>query len=83
MEPKKLYKLVYEYPTKYKEGFLPDEIKEILKTFPNINMDKYNDAMGVHTVIIIENDIITFHNDILTAFKCGIENRDITIGEFD
>ena len=83
MEPKKLYNLVYEYPTKYKEGFLPDEIKEILKQFPNINMDKYDDAMMANTCAMREGKLVMYHCDILAAITCGIENRDMRIEEWD
>lgn len=81
---KKLYDLVYNYPTKYKEGFIDDEQKELLKQFPNINMDKYYDALtGITCMRDDDGKFIIYHCDILTALRCGIENRNMTVTEWD
>ena len=37
-------KKVGEFKTKNKSGFIKSEIEEILKDYPGINMDKFNDA---------------------------------------
>jgi len=76
-------KLINEYPTKYKEGFTPSEEKKLLSKFPDINMDKYNSAMMGNTCMIIDDEIITYHCDMITALKCGIENRNMKWYEFD
>lgn len=79
-----LEELVYQYPTKHKHGFTDVEQQEMLDLFENINMDKYNSTMMGNTCMMDEEDgIITYHCDVLTALKCGIENRDQTVGEWD
>lgn len=84
MKYEELRDLVYNYPTKHKEGFIASEEKELLSKFPNINMEKYNDAMTCNTCMLDENDgVITYHYDILKALSCGIENREIRWFEFD
>ena len=79
----KLEKLVYEYPTKYPEGFIWEEQKKLLLLFPKINQDKYWEAMRGNTCIMRDGHIVSYHCDILTALHCGIENRDITEAEWD
>lgn len=75
--------LVYNYPTKHQEGFTPGEIKEILSNFQDINMDKFHDALSGITMMSINQESIIFHCDILTALRCGIEDRDIRLQEWD
>jgi hypothetical protein len=79
----KLRDLVYNYKTKYKEGFIDSEIAELLAKFPNINMDRYYDAMMGNTCMLIGTDVIRYHCDILVGLCCGLENRGITTFEFD
>lgn len=74
---------VYNYKTKYEEGFTDEEMKELLKDYPNINMDKFNDAMYGNTCMLKEGKLINYHCDVLTALRCGTENRDMHYYEFD
>lgn len=84
MKYKELRDLVYNYPTKHKEGFIVSEENEILSKFPDINMKKYNEAMMGNTCMINEQDgTIIYHCDILKALSCGIEQRDLKPWEFD
>ena len=87
-----LHKLVYEYPTKHKEGFLPDELKAIVtrfqrtdieNKFPKMNRKKFNDALTGITCVIMEDQIVIYHCDVLKALKCGIEDRNIKFEEWD
>lgn len=81
---KDLEKIVYEYPTESKYGFTEKEIKELLKQFPKINMDKYYDAMMGNTCMLSDKkEIINYHCDVYTAISCGIENRGIKSHEWD
>jgi len=83
MKPQSITDKVYNYPTKYKQGFIASEIKELLKEYPNINMDKFYDALSGNTCMIIDKEVIRYHCDIEKALNCGIEGRDITFAEFD
>jgi hypothetical protein len=71
------------YKTKYNEGFTQSEIDELLKDYPNINMDKFNKALHGVTAMDIEGEMVIYHCDILKALQCGIENRDLYIHEWD
>lgn len=75
MSTQSLEEKVYSFPTKHKEGFIQSEIDELLKQFYDVHMDKFNDAMTGNTCMIIDNEIITYHCDVLTAIRCGLENR--------
>jgi hypothetical protein len=75
---------VNEYPTKYPEGFIPSELADIKSRFPNINEEKFNDALyGITCMTSPEGDTIIYHRDIEIALRCGIENRNLTTGEWD
>ena len=74
---------VNSFKTKHPQGFLQEEIKELLKNYPDINMDKFNDALTGITCMMIDEKIIIYHCDIEVALRCGIENRNPTLGEWD
>ena len=75
--------IVHNFPTKYKEGFISEEQQELLKLFPNINMEKYHDALHGVTCIMQDGKIVIYHCDIITALKCGTQDRQINIYEWD
>jgi len=78
-----LEELVYNYKTKNKEGFIHTEVLEILKLFPTTNKDKFFDALRGITCMMIGGEIVTYHCDIVTALNCGLENRNVTLSEWD
>jgi hypothetical protein len=76
--------IIYNYPTRYKEGFIQEEIDLLLSWFPTIKMDKFNEVMMGNTCKLSkDNEVINYHCDVLTALLCGLENRDIKPSEFD
>jgi hypothetical protein len=78
----KIEKQVYEFQTKYTKGFIDSEITELLEKL-NINEKRFSKAMGVNTCIIIDEQVITFHVDIIKGIVCAIEDRGQDIFEFD
>jgi len=81
---KEVYERVYGYKTKYPQGFIESEINDLLKDYPDIDMDKYNDAMMGNTCMISpDNQTIIYHCDIEKALLCGIEKRGLKWHEFD
>lgn len=80
---KELEEFINNYPTKYPEGFMPKEVQEILKKFPKINMKKFYDALCGNTCTMREGELTTYHCDLITAIRCGVENRDIKLSEWD
>lgn len=74
---------VYGYKTKYKEGFIQSEIDNLLKDYPNINMDKFNNALTGITCMIIDNQMVIYHCDIALALNCGIDKRNPRNNEWD
>lgn len=74
---------VYGFKTKNKEGFIKSEIEFLLKDYPNINMDKFNNALIGITCMCINDEIVIYHCDIEKALHCGIENRNLTPEEWD
>ena len=74
---------VETFKTKNTEGFTNPELGELLKQFPGMNMDKYYSAMTGNTCMMIDGEMIFYHCDIITAIRCGVENRDIRLSEWD
>lgn len=88
IQPKTNYEIlkdkIYNYNTESKYGFNPKEIEYLLVDYPNINMNKFNNAMFGNTCMMNERDeLIMYHCDILKAIICGLENRDLTVWEWD
>jgi len=73
---------VTNFPTKNKEGFTYSEMTQICEAF-NIEVEKFKKALGVNTCIIIEGEIITYHNDVEMALICCVEHRDMNALEWD
>lgn len=79
-----LEKIVYDYHTKNEHGFTELEMEEFLKSlFPDINIGKYNEALIGITCMMIDEEIVIYRCDVLTALRCGVENRDMRQSEFD
>jgi len=74
---------VYNFKTKSEYGFTQAEMDTLLKDYPDIKMDKFNNAMMGNTCMVIDDEVINYHCDVLTALRCGIEDREMTFGEFD
>ena len=74
---------VYNFKTKNKEGFVQSEIDTLLKDYPNINMDKFNNALRGITCMLINGETVIYHSDIDKALRCGIENRNLHSWELD
>jgi hypothetical protein len=74
---------VYNYPTKHREGFLQSEIEELLKEYPNIDMEKFNSSLWGNTCMIKDDEMVQYHCDIEMALLCGIEKRDLRNYEWD
>jgi len=80
---KEIYDKVYNYKTKYPQGFIASEEAELLKDYPDIDMEKYNDAMMGNTCMVIDGQTIIYHCDIEKALLCGIEKRGLYFYEWD
>jgi hypothetical protein len=75
--------IVYNYKTKHKEGFTHKEVLAIIKMFPNLDLDKFYNALDNNTCMIKGKELIRYHHDILSALVCGVEKRDQRSHEWD
>ena len=79
-----IHGLVFNYKTKHPWGFIASEQKDLLSKFPDINMEKYEDAlMGITCMKDDEDGFIIYPIDIYYALVCGVENRNLKVSEFD
>tara|TARA_R110001606_G_scaffold134259_1_gene270598 strand:- start:15122 stop:15385 length:264 start_codon:yes stop_codon:yes gene_type:complete len=77
---------INKFKTKHKQGFIPSECEHVIEYFKSkykFNMDKYYKAMYGNTCMVIDGEIITYQCDITLGIKCGIENREQTVEEWD
>lgn len=65
--------LVYNYPTHYKEGFLQNEIEDLLSKFPNSDKDKFNNSLIGDTYIFIDSKPVLYRIDILRALNKSLQ----------
>ena len=75
--------ILYNYKTKYSEGFTNEEMLDLLTNFPTIKLEDFNKQLGVRTCAFIDEQTITYRHDIELAIRCCLENRDINSLEFD
>lgn len=84
--------IVYEYPTKDRNGFMHEEIDALLEKLKEIfpkNADKLNqenfcEKLGVCTQMLNENnESITYHCDVAKAIKQIVSNRKEYSWEWD
>jgi len=79
-----LKELIYNFKTRNKEGFVQSEIDQLLTKFPDINMDKFNNALNGITCIMDDiGDLVIYHVDVLHALQCGIDDRELEFFEWD
>ena len=66
-------------------GISSEEIEKLLENFPNINREKFNDALKGVTCMMEYDKIRIYHCDIEKALYCGcgIENRDLYSWEWN
>lgn len=83
MNYKEIREKVYNYKTKHKQGFTKAEVKSLLKEYPAVKMERFNDALFGNTCMVIDDDLIMYHCDIEKALICGLENRTLMAHEWD
>jgi hypothetical protein len=74
--------VIYNYETKHKQGYTPQEIKSFLEKY-SIDEDAFYKNLGVNTCMITDGDVITYHCDILKGVLMTIEERGQMPWEFD
>lgn len=74
---------VFNYHTKYKEGFLSSEINELLMEFPTVTRQKFSEKLGVVTCRIKDGRSVIYHTDVYVALKCCLGNRNPRHYEID
>lgn len=71
------------FKTKYEMGFTAGEIEALLNEFPGIERNRFYDALGVRTVMVIDGETITYKYDVELALRCAIDKRNPSIWEWD
>jgi hypothetical protein len=80
--PKHLKEYIYEYPTKHKEGFTDSELLKIIYDL-HLGKGRFFDKLGVNTCMVIEEEIVLYHEDVLRTIRLIWERRDMYHYEWD
>ena len=75
-------KLIANYNTKHEYGFTGEEVKDVLHRL-KVDVEDYAERLGVYTGMFIEGDSITYHSDVLLGVTLSIQDREMTIAEWD
>ena len=68
---------------KYEQGYTLEEVEAIAARYPEMNREKFDDALTGITCISIDGETIIFECDVEKAVRCGLENRDLRAFEWD
>ena len=74
---------VCNFKTSSKLGFTMVEIQILLLKYPNINNEKFTSAMSGNTCGMENGIIRNYTIDVYHAIIAGLENRELTIDEWD
>ena len=75
--------IVHSFDTKHKEGFTPTELEQLLIKFPKLNRPKFDNAMNGCTGLILDEDFVLYHNDIIKAINVASIGISLRIYEWD
>ena len=68
--------IVYGYKTKHAQGFTHAEMEDLLATqFPKVGKEKFYEALGINTVMVIDGETVTYHTDVQQALYAVVENK--------
>ena len=73
---------VYNYKTKHDSGFTREEQLRLCDEL-RVNKSIYLAKLGVNTGLLIGNECITYHCDVLKGLQCVLEDRELTVLEWD
>ena len=80
---KEISDYIYSVKTEDPHGFTSEELDEVVKKYPTINLEKFDSALTGITCAFIDNKIRIYPCDIVKAVVCGLENRELNQSEFD
>jgi hypothetical protein len=64
---------IYNFKTKYPQGFTSSELFELRLDFPQFTDDQINDEFMGDTCMMIDNEIIHYHCDVYRVFATLLE----------
>lgn len=76
------YNAVMTYPTKYKQGFTTEEVAELCLEL-KVSRENFNKKFGINTCMSLDGNTIMYHSDVLRTFRLVMEDRELTMYEFD
>lgn len=72
---KELHGLIYNYVSKYEDGFIESEIQDILSRYPEIDTDIFDNCLFGDTCAIIDGELVRYRTDISHAMVVALENK--------
>lgn len=79
--------LVKNFPRKYEEGFLNEEIDKILDIVEDLriefNKSRFESALRGITCAVVGGNTVIYSYDLELALRCGLRGYGITANEWD
>ena len=66
---------IYNFKTKYKNGFIDSEIELLLAKYGNIDKSKFNKVLGTYTGMEENNEIIIYRRYVFNALSKIVFSR--------
>lgn len=79
----KVNEYIDNYPRKHNRGFTHTELLDLLSKIEDISIPHVENALMGNTCMVIDGDIITYTWDVQKAIQCGLEKRQLYVGEWD
>lgn len=70
---------VYSFKKKYFTGFTKAELEALIEEFPNVNKDKFNEAMIGNACPIIDDEVIYYTYDVAAAIEKSLESASLIV----
>jgi hypothetical protein len=74
---------IFNFPTKYEQGFTNSEIYTVIEDFPPITHNEFFRVLGVNTVMVIGGETVTYACDIEKTLMACLEGRELNWWEVD
>jgi len=65
--------LIANFETKNEHGFTIPEVDHMLQKFPNIDTVKFDKVLEFVDCMVVGDDFLYYHSDVLKALKSGVE----------
>jgi hypothetical protein len=71
------------FKTRNNQGFVQMELDELMKSYPEFDISKFNKALVTNTAFTVNGELLHFRNDIEKAFLFCMGYKDVSKEAYD